>query len=94
MKGRIIFDVEGTAVSADRRAELKLAMRKVYRDYVNDDYNIRDWNWMLGQFHSYTCYEIPDVDELMKALYDVTTAVIGQDRHKVLVTVEVTEDDA
>ena len=69
MKGRIIFDVEGTAVSADRRAELKLAMRKVYRDYVNDDYNIRDWNWMLGQFHSYTCYEIPDVDELMKALY-------------------------
>jgi len=92
MKGRIIFDVEGTAVSADRRADLKLAMRQTYRDYVKDNYNLVDWDF--GTFHSYTCYEIPDVDELMKALYDVTTAVIGQDRHNVLVTVEVTEDDA
>lgn len=92
MKGRIIFDVEGTAVSPNRRADLKIAMRKTYRDFVGSDYNVVDRD--CGNFHSYTCYEIPDADELMKALYDVTTAVIGQDRHKVLVTVEVTEDDA
>lgn len=92
MKGRIIFDVEGTAVSPERRADLKIALRKTFRDYVNSNYNLVDWDF--GAFHSYTCFEIPDVDELMKALYDVTTAVIGQDRHNVTVTVEVTEDDA
>lgn len=92
MKGRIIFDVEGTAVSPERRANLNFALRKTYRGYVGENYNVVEWDF--GKFHSYTCYEIPYVAELLKALYKVTTAVIGQDRHKVLVTVEVTEDDA
>ena len=91
MNGRVIFDVEAFMTEKSRVTLLKV-IQSAYRKNVGDSYNAF-WN-DAGKLHSYTCFPVDDVHYLSDLLYLVTTAVIGQDRHKVTVTVEVTADDA
>ena len=91
MNGRVIFDVEISMTEKSRISLLKV-IQSAYRKNVGDSYNAF-WN-DAGSLHSYTCLPVDDAFYLSELLYLVTTAVIGQDRHNVTVTVEVTEDDA
>lgn len=91
MNGRVIFDVD-VSMTEKKRSLLLKTFQAAYRKNVGDSYNAF-WN-AEGKLHSYTCFPVDDTNYLSELLYNVTTAVIGQDRHNITVTVEVTEDDA
>lgn len=92
MKGRIIFNVESPQLNDYRQRQALIdVVRAAYRKNVGGDYNafFKEDNLL----HSYTCFPVDDTHYLSEILYIVTTAVIGQDRHNVTVTVEVTEEE-